>query len=382
MKNSIPPIPAGFLFTGKDFANVLLYRQRIFIMTQSNDIILTGIRPTGPLHIGHMVGALIPNIEIQNAGGYKKMYAMIADAQGLTDNFDNPERVRENVMEVALDMLATGYNPEKTTIFIQSEISELTELTFYYMNLVTIARLQRNPTVKTEIAQKEKFNGGVPVGFFTYPISQSADITAFGANIVPVGDDQLPMLEQAAEIVHKFNSIYGDTLIMPRAVVPKTKSAARLPGIDGNAKMSKSLNNGIYLKDSADEIAAKVKSMYTDPNHIRVEDPGNTTENPVFIYLSVFARPEHFAAFLPEYKDYNELAAHYERGGLGDVKVKKFLNAVMQETLRPIRERREALARDPAAVMEILRRGTMDARAAAADTLARVKRAMKLNYFD
>lgn len=351
-------------------------------MTQSNDIILTGIRPTGPLHIGHMVGALIPNIEIQNAGGYKKMYAMIADAQGLTDNFDNPERVRENVMEVALDMLATGYNPEKTMIFIQSEISELTELTFYYMNLVTIARLQRNPTVKTEIAQKEKFNGGVPVGFFTYPISQAADITAFGANIVPVGDDQLPMLEQAAEIVHKFNSIYGDTLIMPRAVVPKTKSAARLPGIDGNAKMGKSLNNGIYLKDSADEIAAKVKSMYTDPNHIRVEDPGNTTENPVFIYLSVFARPEHFAAFLPEYKDYNELAAHYERGGLGDVKVKKFLNAVMQETLRPIRERREALARDPAAVMEILRRGTMDARAAAADTLARVKRAMKLNYFD
>lgn len=351
-------------------------------MAQSNDIILTGIRPTGPLHIGHMVGALIPNIEIQNAGGYKKMYAMIADAQGLTDNFDNPERVRENVMEVALDMLATGYNPEKTTIFIQSEISELTELTFYYMNLVTIARLQRNPTVKTEIAQKEKFNGGVPVGFFTYPISQAADITAFGANIVPVGDDQLPMLEQAAEIVHKFNSIYGDTLIMPRAVVPKTKSAARLPGIDGNAKMGKSLNNGIYLKDSADEIAAKVKSMYTDPNHIRVEDPGNTTENPVFIYLSVFARPEHFAAFLPEYKDYNELAAHYERGGLGDVKVKKFLNAVMQETLRPIRERREALARDPASVMEILRRGTMDARAAAADTLARVKRAMKLNYFD
>lgn len=351
-------------------------------MAQSNDIILTGIRPTGSLHIGHMVGALIPNIEIQNAGGYKKMYAMIADAQGLTDNFDNPERVRENVMEVALDMLATGYNPEKTTIFIQSEISELTELTFYYMNLVTIARLQRNPTVKTEIAQKEKFNGGVPVGFFTYPISQAADITAFGANIVPVGDDQLPMLEQAAEIVHKFNSIYGDTLIMPRAVVPKTKSAARLPGIDGNAKMSKSLNNGIYLKDSADEIAAKVKSMYTDPNHIRVEDPGNTTENPVFIYLSVFARPEHFAAFLPEYKDYNELAAHYERGGLGDVKVKKFLNAVMQETLRPIRERREELARDPASVMEILRRGTMDARAAAADTLARVKRAMKLNYFD
>lgn len=348
----------------------------------SKDIILTGIRPTGPLHIGHMVGALMPNIAIQNAGGYEKMYAMIADAQGLTDNFDNPTRVRENVMEITLDMLAAGYDPTKTTMFIQSEVSELTELTFYYMNLVTVARLQRNPTVKTEIAQKEKFNGGVPVGFFTYPISQAADITAFGANIVPVGEDQLPMLEQASEIVHKFNSVYGDTLTMPRAVVPQSKSAARLPGTDGNAKMSKSLNNGIYLKDSADEITTKVKTMFTDPNHIRIEDPGNTTDNPVFIYLSVFARPEHFAAFLPEYANYAELAAHYERGGLGDVKVKKFLNNVMQETLRPIRERREALARDPASVMEILRRGTMDARAAAAETVKRVKTAMKLNYFD
>ena len=347
----------------------------------SKDIILTGIRPTGSLHIGHMVGALIPNIAIQNAGGYAKMYAMIADAQGLTDNFDNPTRVRENVMEITLDMLAAGYDPTKTTMFIQSEVSELTELTFYYMNLVTVARLQRNPTVKTEIAQKEKFNGGVPVGFFTYPISQAADITAFGANVVPVGEDQLPMLEQASEIVHKFNSIYGDTLTMPRAVVPQSKSAARLPGTDGNAKMSKSLNNGIYLKDSADEIAAKVKTMFTDPNHIRVTDPGNTTDNPVFIYLSVFARPEHFAASLPEYANYAELAAHYERGGLGDVKVKKFLNEVMQETLRPIRERREQLARDPASVMEILRRGTMDARAAAAETVKRVKAAMKLNYF-
>ena len=348
----------------------------------SKDIILTGIRPTGPLHIGHMVGALMPNVAIQNAGGYAKMYAMIADAQGLTDNFDNPTRVRENVMEITLDMLAAGYDPAKTTMFIQSEVSELTELTFYYMNLVTVARLQRNPTVKTEIAQKEKFNGGVPVGFFTYPISQAADITAFGANIVPVGDDQLPMLEQASEIVHKFNSIYGDTLTMPRAVVPQSKSAARLPGTDGNAKMSKSLNNGIYLKDSADEIAAKVKTMFTDPNHIRVTDPGNTTDNPVFIYLSVFAKPEHFAVFLPEYANYAELAAHYERGGLGDVKVKKFLNEVMQETLRPIRERREQLARDPASVMEILRRGTVDARAAAAETVKRVKTAMKLNYFD
>ncbi|MDE6478516.1 MAG: tryptophan--tRNA ligase [Alphaproteobacteria bacterium] len=348
----------------------------------AKDIILTGIRPTGPLHIGHMVGALWSNIEMQNAGGYDKMYAMIADAQGLTDNFDNPAKVRDNVMEITLDMLATGYDPAKTTMFIQSEVAELTELTFYYMNLVTVARLQRNPTVKTEIAQKEKFNGGVPAGFFTYPISQAADITAFNANIVPVGDDQLPMLEQACEIVHKFNSIYGDTLVMPRAIVPQLKSAARLPGIDGNAKMSKSLNNGIYLKDSSDDIAAKVRAMFTDPNHLRVEDPGNTRDNPVFIYLSVFAKPEHFAAFLPEYKNYDELAAHYERGGLGDVKVKKFLNAVLQETLQPIRERRELLARDPGAVLDILRRGTRDARDVAADTVRRVKRAMKLNYFD
>ena len=250
------------------------------------------------------------------------------------------------------------------------------------MNLVTVARLQRNPTVKAEIAQKEKFSGGIPVGFFTYPISQAADITAFNANIVPVGDDQLPMIEQTAEIVHKFNSIYGETLITPHAVVPDLQAAARLPGTDGNAKMSKSLNNCIYLKDSADEIAAKVKTMFTDPNHLRVEDPGNTKDNPVFIYLSVFAKPEHFAAFMPEYANYEELAAHYERGGLGDVKVKKFLNSVLQETLRPIRERRETFAKDPAVVIEILRRGTMAARAVAAETVSRVKRAMKLNYFD
>lgn len=348
----------------------------------SKDIILTGIRPTGPLHIGHMVGALMPNVEIQNAGGYDKMYAMIADAQGLTDNFDNPAKVRDNVLEVALDMLAVGYDPARTTMFIQSEVSELTELAFYYMNLVTVARLQRNPTVKTEIAQKEKFNGGVPVGFFTYPISQAADITAFGANVIPVGDDQLPMIEQAVEIVHKFNSIYGETLTVPRAVVPKSKLAARLPGIDGNAKMSKSLNNGIYLKDDADTIAHKVKTMFTDPNHLRVSDPGNTKDNPVFIYLSVFARDEHFQAFLPEYANYDELAAHYERGGLGDVKVKKFLNEVLQETLAPIRARREEFARDPGAVMEILRRGTVRARIAATETLARVKYAMKIDYFD
>lgn len=351
-------------------------------MAESKNIILTGIRPTGALHIGHLVGALSSNVEIQNKGDYSRMYGMIADAQGLTDNFDNPEKVHENVMEVALDMLAVGYDPNKTIMFIQSEVSELTELTFYYMNLVTVARLQRNPTVKTEISQKEKFNGGIPVGFFTYPISQAADITAFDANIIPVGEDQLPMIEQAAEIVHKFNSIYGETLVTPHAIVPKSEAAARLPGTDGNAKMSKSLNNCIYLKDSADEIAAKVKTMFTDPNHLRIEDPGNTTENPVFIYLSVFAKPEHFAVFLPEYSNYEELAAHYERGGLGDVKVKKFLNAVLQETLRPIRERRELFARDPDAVMEVLRVGTEQARAAAAETVSRVKRAMKLNYFD
>ena len=351
-------------------------------MSDSKNIVLTGIRPTGALHIGHLVGALIANVEIQNQGDYARMYGMIADAQGLTDNFDNPDKVRENVMEVALDMLAVGYDPKKTTMFIQSEVAELTELTFYYMNLVTVARLQRNPTVKTEIAQKEKFNGGVPVGFFTYPISQAADITAFGANIVPVGQDQLPMIEQTAEIVNKFNNIYGETLVLPHAVVPKAQAAARLPGTDGNAKMSKSLNNCIYLKDYAEDIAAKVKTMFTDPNHLRVEDPGNTKDNPVFIYLSVFAKPEHFAAFLPEYANYEELAAHYERGGLGDVKVKKFLNSVLQETLEPIRARRESFVARPDDVMDILREGTKVARAAAAETVNHVKRAMKLNYFE
>ena len=351
-------------------------------MSDSKNIVLTGIRPTGALHIGHLVGALIANVEIQNQGDYARMYGMIADAQGLTDNFDNPDKVRENVMEVALDMLAVGYDPKKTTMFIQSEVAELTELTFYYMNLVTVARLQRNPTVKTEIAQKEKFNGGVPVGFFTYPISQAADITAFNANIVPVGQDQLPMIEQTAEIVNKFNNIYGETLTLPHAVVPKNQAAARLPGTDGNAKMGKSLNNCIYLKDSAEDIAAKVKTMFTDPNHLRIEDPGNTKDNPVFIYLSVFAKPEHFAAFLPEYANYEELAAHYERGGLGDVKVKKFLNSVLQETLEPIRARRESFVARPDDVMDILREGTKVARAAAAETVNHVKRAMKLNYFE
>jgi tryptophanyl-tRNA synthetase len=349
---------------------------------KSDKIILTGARPTGPLHIGHFCGALQNNIAIQNAGDYARMYAMIADAQGLTDNFDNPDKVRDNVLEVALDMLAVGYDPAKTTLFIQSAVQELTELTFYYMNLVTLARLQRNPTVKTEIGQKEKFANGLPVGFLTYPVSQAADITAFGATIVPAGDDQAPMIEQTNEIVHKFNSIYGEVLKPVKIIVPGSESAARLPGTDGNAKMGKSLNNCIYLKDSADEIAARVKSMFTDPNHLRVSDPGNTRDNPVFIYLSVFAKPEHFAAFLPEYANYDELAAHYERGGLGDVKVKKFLNEVLQATLKPIREKREMLARDTASVMEILRAGTASARAVAAQTLSDVKREMRLNYFD
>lgn len=348
----------------------------------SDKIVLTGARPTGPLHIGHFCGALQNNVAIQNAGDYERMYGMIADAQALTDNFDNPDKVRENVIEVALDMLAVGYDPNKSILFIQSAVPELTELTFYYMNLVTLSRLQRNPTVKTEIGQKEKFANGLPMGFLTYPVSQAADITAFGATIVPAGEDQAPMIEQTNEIVHKFNSIYGEVLKPVKIIVPSSESAARLPGTDGNSKMGKSLNNCIYLKDSADEIAARVKTMFTDPNHLRVSDPGNTTENPVFIYLSVFAKPEHFAAFLPEYKDYAELAAHYERGGLGDVKVKKFLNEVLQEILKPIREKREMLARDIPSVMEILRAGTVMARAVAAETLDAVKRAMKLNYFE
>lgn len=347
----------------------------------SKDIILTGDRPTGNLHIGHYVGSLRRRVEMQNSGKYET-FIMIADAQALTDNADNPQKVHENVLQVALDYLAVGLDPTKSTIFIQSEIAELTELTFYYMNLVTVARLQRNPTVKTEIAQKERFRDGTPVGFFTYPISQAADITAFNATLVPVGEDQLPMIEQTQEIVHKFNSLYGETLTMPKGLVPDLAAAARLPGIDGNSKMGKSLNNAIYLNDSADEIAAKVKTMFTDPTHLRVEDPGHTKNNPVFTYLSVFATPEHFAEFLPDYKNYAELVAHYERGGLGDVKVKKFLNDVLQNILAPIRARREEFAKDPAAVMEMLRIGTIRARAVAAATTARVKKAMGLNYFE
>jgi tryptophanyl-tRNA synthetase len=347
----------------------------------SKDIILTGERPTGTLHIGHYVGALRRRVELQNTGKYKT-FIIIADAQALTDNADNTTKVHENVLQVALDNLAVGIDPTKSTLFIQSQIPELTELTFYYSNLVTLARLQRNPTLKTEIANnREKFGASVPVGFLTYPISQAADITAFDATIVPVGEDQMPVLEQTREIVTKFNSLYGETLVMPRGVLEDNEKARRLPGTDGNAKMGKSLGNVINLGDSADEIAAKVKIMFTDPTHLRVEDPGHTENNPVFIYLSVFAKPEHFAAFMPEYKDYGQLAAHYQRGGLGDVKVKKFLNQVLQETLAPIRARRQEFAKDPGAVMEILRHGTMQAREVAAATTARVKKAMRLEYF-
>ena len=302
-------------------------------------IILTGDRPTGRLHVGHYAGSLKERVELQNSGQFDKVFIMIADAQALTDNAEHPEKVRENVLEVALDYLACGIDPEKSTIFIQSAVPQLTELTAYYMNLVTVSRVQRNPTVKTEIKMRN-FEASIPVGFFVYPISQAADITAFRATAVPVGEDQLPMLEQCKEIVNKFNSVYGETLTEPEIILPSNKACLRLPGIDGKAKMSKSLGNCIYLSDEADVIKKKIMSMFTDPNHVRVEDPGKVEGNPVFIYLDAFSRPEHFAEFLPEYASLDELKAHYQRGGLGDVKVKKFLNNVMQAELAPIRERR------------------------------------------
>lgn len=345
------------------------------------NIILTGDRPTGKLHIGHYVGSLKRRVELQNSGKFDEIYIMIADAQALTDNFDNPEKVRANITEVALDYLSCGLDPEKSTIFVQSHIEQLTELTFYYMNLVTLARLERNPTVKAEIKQKN-FEHSLPMGFLTYPVSQTADITAFQATTVPVGEDQLPMLEQAREIVRSFNGLYGETLVEPKAVLPDNKSCLRLPGTDGMAKMSKSLGNCIYLSDSADEIKRKVMSMYTDPNHIKVSDPGDTKNNPTFIYLEAFSSNEHFERYLPEYACLDELKAHYERGGLGDMKVKKFLNAVMQETLEPIRTRREELEKDIPAVWEMLKVGSEKARGVAAQTLAKVKRAMKINYFE
>lgn len=343
-------------------------------------IILTGDRPTGKLHIGHYVGSLKRRVELQNSGDFDEIYVMIADAQALTDNFANPEKVRANITEVALDYLACGLDPKKSTIFIQSHVEQLTELTFYYMNLVTLSRLERNPTVKTELKQKN-FETSIPMGFLTYPVSQTADITAFKATTVPVGEDQLPMLEQAREIVRSFNGLYGETLIEPKAVLPDNKSCLRLPGTDGMAKMSKSLGNCIYLSDSADEIKRKVMGMYTDPNHIKVTDPGDTKNNPTFIYLEAFSTEEHFKKYLPEYANLDELKAHYERGGLGDMKVKRFLNEVMQETLAPIRERREELAKDIPAVWEILKAGSIKAREVAGQTLAEVKKAMKIDYF-
>ncbi len=344
-------------------------------------IILTGERPTGPLHIGHYVGSLKNRVKIQNEGNYDEMYLFAADAQALTDNFDSPEKVRNNVLEVVLDNLACGIDPNKVNYFIQSEVSELTELTFYYMNLVTVARLHRNPTVKEEIKLRG-FEESIPAGFFTYPVSQTADITAFMATTIPVGDDQLPMIEQAREIVKKFNSIYGNTLVEPSALLPEKENERRLVGIDGNAKMSKSLNNCIYLKDSAEVIKKKVFSMYTDPNHIKIEDPGKVEGNVVFTYLDVFCKEDSFKKYLPKYNNLDELKAHYQKGGLGDMKIKRFLNDVIQEELAPIRERREQLAKDPERIYEILKQGTINARKKASETLKAVKKAMMLDYFE
>ena len=344
-------------------------------------IILTGDRPTGRLHVGHYVGSLKRRVELQNSGEFDKIYIMIADAQALTDNADNPEKVRSNISEVALDYISCGLDPEKSNLFVQSYVSELTELTFYYSNLVTVSRLQRNPTVKSEI-QMRGFKSSIPVGFFTYPISQAADITAFKANIVPVGEDQLPMIEQAREIVRSFNGTYDEVLVEPKALLPENQACMRLPGTDGKAKMSKSLGNCIYLADSAEEVWNKVRGMYTDPGHLKVSDPGKVEGNTVFTDLDAFCRPEHFAAYLPEYQNLDELKDHYRRGGLGDMKVKKFLNAVLQEELEPIRTRRRQFEQDIPYVYQVLREGSEYARSVAAQTLHEVRNAMKLNYFD
>lgn len=344
-------------------------------------IILTGDRPTGRLHVGHYVGSLKRRVELQNSGEFEKIYIMIADAQALTDNADNPDKVRENIIEVALDYLACGLDPEKSTIFIQSMIPELTELTFYYMNLVTVSRLQRNPTVKNEIKMRN-FEASIPVGFFNYPISQAADITAFKATTVPVGEDQMPMIEQTKEIVHKFNSVYGEALVDPQILLPDNAACLRLPGTDGKAKMSKSLGNCIYLAEEPEEIKKKVMSMYTDPDHIKVTDPGKLEGNTVFTYLDAFSRPEHFERYLPDYANLDELKEHYTRGGLGDVKVKKFLNNVLQEELEPIRNRRKEYQKDIAYVYDVLKKGSEEAEKVAAQTLKDVKAAMRINYFD
>lgn len=344
-------------------------------------VILTGDRPTGRLHVGHYVGSLKRRVELQNSGEYDKVFIMIADAQALTDNADNPEKVRQNVIEVALDYMACGLDPAKSTLFIQSQIAELCELSFYYMNLVTVSRLQRNPTVKSEI-QMRNFETSIPVGFFTYPISQAADITAFKATTVPVGEDQSPMIEQTREIVHKFNSVYGETLVEPKILLPDNEACLRLPGIDGKAKMSKSLGNCIYLAEDPKDIKKKVMSMFTDPNHIRIEDPGSLEGNTVFTYLDAFCNDQHFEEYLPDYKNLDELKEHYKRGGLGDVKVKKFLNNVLQEELEPIRARRAELEKDIPAIFDILKAGSEKAQAKAAQTLHEVKDAMRINYFD
>ena len=345
-----------------------------------NKIILTGDRPTGRLHLGHYVGSLKRRVELQNSGEFDKIYIMIADARALTDNADNPEKVRQNIIEVALDYMACGIDPGRSTIFIQSQIAELCELTFYYLNLVTVSRLQRNPTVKNEI-QMRNFEASIPVGFFTYPISQASDITAFKATVVPVGEDQKPMLEQTNEIVRKFNSIYGQTLIEPQILLPDNQACLRLPGTDGKAKMSKSLGNCIYLSDSADQVRKKVMGMYTDPGHIKVSDPGKIEGNTVFTYLDAFCKPEDFRKYLPEYANLDELKAHYQRGGLGDVKVKRFLESILQEELEPIRMRRKELEQDIEGIYRILEQGCEVARKAAAQTLGEVRAAMKINYF-
>ena len=344
-------------------------------------IILTGDRPTGRLHLGHYVGSLKRRVELQNSGEYDKVFIMIADAQALTDNADNPEKIRQNIIEVALDYLSCGLDPSKSTIFIQSQVAELCELSFYYMNLVTVSRLQRNPTVKTEI-QMRNFETSIPVGFFTYPISQASDITAFKATTVPAGEDQEPMVEQTREIVRKFNSVYGETLVEPEILLPENCVCQRLPGTDGKAKMSKSLGNCIYLSDTAEDVRKKVMSMYTDPGHIRIEDPGKIEGNTVFTYLDAFCRPEHFAEFLPDYASLDELKAHYQRGGLGDVKVKKFLNSILQQELEPIRARRKEFEQDIPGVYRMLKEGSDKARETAARTLAEVRRAMRIDYFD
>ncbi len=344
-------------------------------------IILTGDRPTGRLHVGHYVGSLKRRVELQNSGEFNKIYIMIADAQALTDNADNPEKVRSNISEVALDYISCGLDPEKSNLFVQSYVSELTELTFYYSNLVTVSRLQRNPTVKSEI-QMRGFKSSIPVGFFTYPISQAADITAFKANIVPVGEDQLPMIEQAREIVRSFNGTYDEVLVEPKALLPENQACMRLPGTDGKAKMSKSLGNCIYLADEPEVIRKKVMSMYTDPDHIRIEDPGKLDGNCVFIYLDAFCNDDYFAEYLPEYQNLQELKDHYTRGGLGDVKVKKFLYSVLMENLSPIQARRKELEKDIPAIMEILHQGSIRAKEVAAQTLAEVKHAMQIDYFE